>query len=61
MSYPEIGELVDDVFSVVPPRHHGVVKERHHRQILHTYKKFMWEEKDDLFVDEIQDHSSSRL
>jgi hypothetical protein len=39
MSYPEIGKLMDDVFPVVPPRHHGVVKERHHRQILHTCNK----------------------
>ena len=39
MSYPEIGKLMDDVFPVVPPRHHGIVKERHHRQILHTYNE----------------------
>jgi hypothetical protein len=44
MKYPnfylEIGELVDDVLSVVPPRHHGVVKQGQHGQVLQDSSQF---------------------
>jgi hypothetical protein len=66
MSYPEIGEFVDDVFPVVPPRHHRVVKERHHRQILQKYNKLCVRKKTTffkLFVEEIHEieHSGTGL